>query len=104
MLAYLAVVMAAKYDFASPVIFIFFFFLDFLFSNVLDRKISCLYVSQVQRQALLSVHGLPEKAGAALLNRKSIICVWNIWQPSSPQKVLICDSEVCFNNVLWLHR
>ncbi|XP_042745029.1 cytoplasmic dynein 2 intermediate chain 1 isoform X1 [Lagopus leucura] len=65
-----------------------------------DRKISCLYVSQVQRQALLSVHGLPEKAGVALLNRKSIICVWSIWQPSSPQKVLICDSEVlccCFS-------
>ncbi|XP_054673035.1 cytoplasmic dynein 2 intermediate chain 1 isoform X2 [Grus americana] len=65
-----------------------------------DRKISCLYVSQVQRQTLLSVHGLPEKAGVVLLNRKSIICVWNIWQPSSPQKVLICDSEViccCFS-------
>nr|XP_009943483.1 PREDICTED: WD repeat-containing protein 60 [Opisthocomus hoazin] len=59
-----------------------------------DRKISCLYVSQVQRHTLLSVHGLPEKAGVGLLNRKSIICVWNIWQPSSPQKVLICDSEV----------
>ncbi|XP_030352017.1 WD repeat-containing protein 60 [Strigops habroptila] len=65
-----------------------------------DRKISCLYVSQVQRQTLLSVHGLPKKPGVALLNRKSIICVWNIWQPSSPQKVLICDSEVmccCFS-------
>ncbi|XP_010084997.1 PREDICTED: WD repeat-containing protein 60 [Pterocles gutturalis] len=65
-----------------------------------DRKISCLCVSQVQRQMLLSVHGVPEKAGIGLLNRKSIICVWNIWQPSSPQKVLICDSEViccCFS-------
>ncbi|XP_037241788.1 cytoplasmic dynein 2 intermediate chain 1 isoform X1 [Falco rusticolus] len=65
-----------------------------------DRKISCLYVSQVQRQILLSAHGLPEKAGVGLLNRKSLICVWNIWQPSSPQKVLICDSEVlccCFS-------
>ncbi|NXP54253.1 WDR60 protein, partial [Heliornis fulica] len=64
-----------------------------------DRKISCLYVSEVQRQTLLSVHGLPEKPDV-LLNRKSIICVWNIWQPSSPQKVLICDSEViccCFS-------
>ncbi|XP_067148029.1 cytoplasmic dynein 2 intermediate chain 1 isoform X4 [Apteryx mantelli] len=59
-----------------------------------DRKISCLYVSQVQRQMLLSAHGLPEKAGVTLLNRKSIICVWNIWQPSNPQKILICDSEV----------
>uniref|UniRef100_A0A8C3U0F1 Dynein 2 intermediate chain 1 n=1 Tax=Catharus ustulatus TaxID=91951 RepID=A0A8C3U0F1_CATUS len=64
------------------------------------RKIRCLYVSQVQRQTLLSVHGLPEKAGVDLLSRKSLICVWNIWQPSSPQKVLICDSEVmccCFS-------
>ncbi|XP_071417520.1 cytoplasmic dynein 2 intermediate chain 1 isoform X2 [Pithys albifrons albifrons] len=65
-----------------------------------DRKISCLHVSQVQRQTLLSVHGLPQKAGGDLLNRKSLICVWNIWQPSSPQKVLIADSEVmccCFS-------
>ncbi|XP_059328901.1 cytoplasmic dynein 2 intermediate chain 1 [Ammospiza nelsoni] len=64
------------------------------------RKISCLCVSQVQRQTMLSAHGLPEKAGVGLLSRKSLICVWNIWQPSSPQKVLICDSEVmccCFS-------
>ncbi|XP_058663961.1 cytoplasmic dynein 2 intermediate chain 1 isoform X1 [Ammospiza caudacuta] len=64
------------------------------------RKISCLYVSQVQRQTMLSAHGLPGKAGVGLLSRKSLICVWNIWQPSSPQKVLICDSEVmccCFS-------
>ncbi|XP_068790393.1 cytoplasmic dynein 2 intermediate chain 1 isoform X2 [Struthio camelus] len=59
-----------------------------------ERKISCLYVSQIQRQMLLSAHGLPENVGVTLLNRKSLICVWNIWQPSSPQKVLICDSEV----------
>ncbi|XP_019363708.1 PREDICTED: WD repeat-containing protein 60 isoform X3 [Gavialis gangeticus] len=65
-----------------------------------DRKVSCLHVSQVQRQALLSVHGLPKKPAAILLNRKYIICVWNVWQPSSPQKVLVCDSEViccCFS-------
>ncbi|XP_061324000.1 cytoplasmic dynein 2 intermediate chain 1 isoform X2 [Pezoporus flaviventris] len=65
-----------------------------------DRNISCLYVSQVRRQTLLSVHGLPKKPGVGLLKRKSIMCVWNIWQPSSPQKVLICDSEViccCFS-------
>nr|XP_054491968.1 cytoplasmic dynein 2 intermediate chain 1 [Agelaius phoeniceus] len=64
------------------------------------RKIPCLCVSQVQRQTLLSAHGLPEKAGVGLLSRKSLVCVWNIWQPSSPQKVLICDSEVmccCFS-------
>ncbi|XP_072781422.1 cytoplasmic dynein 2 intermediate chain 1 isoform X1 [Taeniopygia guttata] len=64
------------------------------------RKIPYLYVSQVQKQTLLSAHGLPEKADVDLLSRKSLICVWNIWQPSSPQKVLICDSEViccCFS-------
>uniref|UniRef100_A0A8C5NLC7 WD repeat domain 60 n=1 Tax=Junco hyemalis TaxID=40217 RepID=A0A8C5NLC7_JUNHY len=64
------------------------------------QKISCLYVSQVQRQTLLSAHGLPEKADVGLLSRKSLICVWNIWQPSSPQKVLTCGSEVmccCFS-------
>uniref|UniRef100_A0A8C8S2T1 WD repeat domain 60 n=1 Tax=Pelusios castaneus TaxID=367368 RepID=A0A8C8S2T1_9SAUR len=64
------------------------------------RKVSCLHVSQVQRQALLSVHGLPEKAGAIQLDRKYIVCVWNVWQPSSPQKVLVCEAEVsccCFS-------
>ncbi|XP_039380626.1 cytoplasmic dynein 2 intermediate chain 1 isoform X4 [Mauremys reevesii] len=64
------------------------------------RKVSCLHVSQVQRQALLSVHGLPEKPGANQLDRKYIVCVWNVWQPSSPQKVLVCEAEVsccCFS-------
>ncbi|XP_067398793.1 cytoplasmic dynein 2 intermediate chain 1 isoform X2 [Emydura macquarii macquarii] len=64
------------------------------------RKVSCLHVSQVQRQALLSVHGLPEKPGAMQLDRKYIVCVWNVWQPSSPQKVLVCEAEVsccCFS-------
>nr|XP_032662228.1 WD repeat-containing protein 60 isoform X4 [Chelonoidis abingdonii] len=64
------------------------------------RKVSCLHISQVQRQALLSVHGLPEKPGAIQLDRKYIVCVWNVWQPSSPQKVLVCEAEVsccCFS-------
>ncbi|XP_074841151.1 cytoplasmic dynein 2 intermediate chain 1 isoform X2 [Carettochelys insculpta] len=64
------------------------------------RKVSCLHISQVQRQALLSVHGLPEKPGAVQLDRKYIICVWNVWQPSSPQKVLVSEAEVsccCFS-------
>jgi len=86
----LVVAIAAKYGFLSAVSLFFIYCFSFLIFNGLDRKISCLYVSQVQRHTLLSVHGLPEKAGVGLLNRKSIICVWNIWQPSSPQKVLIC--------------
>nr|XP_006111967.1 WD repeat-containing protein 60 isoform X1 [Pelodiscus sinensis] len=64
------------------------------------RKVFCLHVSQVQRQALLSVHGLPEKPSVIQLDRKYIICVWNVWQPSSPQKVLVCEAEVtccCFS-------
>lgn len=98
----LVVAIAANYGFSSAMNLLFYLFLCFLdfFFNGLDRKISCLYVSQVQRQALLSVHGLPEKADVALLKRKSIICVWNVWQPSSPQKVLICDSEVCLKNIV----
>lgn len=85
-------------------VFFFIYCFAFLasFFHGLGRKISCLYVSQVQRQTLLSVHGLPEKADVGLLSRKSLICVWNIWQPSSPQKVLICDSEVSFNNIVYL--
>ncbi|XP_042332248.1 LOW QUALITY PROTEIN: cytoplasmic dynein 2 intermediate chain 1 [Sceloporus undulatus] len=64
------------------------------------RKISHLHISQAQRQALLSVHGLPEKSNDLLLDRKYIICVWNVWQPSSPQKLLFCESQVtccCFS-------
>nr|XP_060638550.1 cytoplasmic dynein 2 intermediate chain 1 isoform X1 [Anolis sagrei ordinatus] len=66
----------------------------------LGRKISHLHISQAQRQALLSVHGLPEKSSGLLLDRKYIICVWNVWQPSSPQKLLFCESQVtccCFS-------
>lgn len=99
------VAIAAEYAFSSAVNLLFhlllFFLGFFFFFNGLGRKIPCLYVSQVQRQTLLSVHGLPEKAGVGLLSRKSLICVWNIWQPSSPRKVLICDSEVCFNNTVY---
>ncbi|XP_070585526.1 cytoplasmic dynein 2 intermediate chain 1 isoform X4 [Erythrolamprus reginae] len=65
-----------------------------------DRRISCLHISQAQRQALLSVHGLPETSNDLSLDSKYIICVWNVWQPSSPQKLLLCESQVtscCFS-------
>lgn len=68
----------------------------------LDRKVSCLHISQAQRQALLSVHGLPEKPVDPLLDRKYIICVWNVWQPSNPQKILFCESQVYFNDTTLL--
>uniref|UniRef100_A0A8C5RCQ7 Dynein 2 intermediate chain 1 n=1 Tax=Laticauda laticaudata TaxID=8630 RepID=A0A8C5RCQ7_LATLA len=64
------------------------------------RRISCLHISQAQRQALLSVHGLPETSNDLSLDSKYIICVWNVWQPSSPQKLLLCESQVtccCFS-------
>ncbi|XP_066483668.1 cytoplasmic dynein 2 intermediate chain 1 [Tiliqua scincoides] len=64
------------------------------------RKVSCLHISQAQRQALLSVHGLPEKPSDLHLDRRYIISVWNVWQPSSPQKILFCESQVtccCFS-------
>ncbi|KAJ6659305.1 hypothetical protein lerEdw1_019176 [Lerista edwardsae] len=66
-----------------------------------ERKVSCLHISQAQRQALLSLHGLPEQSSDLQhLDRKYIICVWNVWQPSSPQKILFCESQVtccCFS-------
>ncbi|XP_051872002.1 cytoplasmic dynein 2 intermediate chain 1 isoform X2 [Pristis pectinata] len=69
------------------------------------REVLCLHFSQVQRQTLLSVHSLPKEPGMVQVASYYIICVWNIWEPSFPQKVLICESEVqccCFGpgNVL----
>ncbi|KFO37310.1 WD repeat-containing protein 60, partial [Fukomys damarensis] len=65
-----------------------------------NRKVSCLHASQVQRQTVVSVHDLPGKGFAQPLDHRYILCVWDIWQPSGPQKVLICESKVtccCFS-------
>ncbi|XP_008065338.1 WD repeat-containing protein 60 [Carlito syrichta] len=65
-----------------------------------NRKVSCLHASCIQRQTVVSVHGLPEKAFSLLLDSRHILCVWDIWQPLGPQKVLICESKVtccCFS-------
>nr|XP_055203552.1 cytoplasmic dynein 2 intermediate chain 1 isoform X8 [Gorilla gorilla gorilla] len=59
-----------------------------------NRKVSSLHASRVQRQMVVSVHDLPEKSFVPLLDRKYVLCVWDIWQPSGPQKVLICESQV----------
>ncbi|XP_059827865.1 cytoplasmic dynein 2 intermediate chain 1 isoform X1 [Hypanus sabinus] len=69
------------------------------------REVLSLYFSRVQRQTLLSVHSLPKESAMVQVANCCIICVWNIWEPSFPQKVLICESEVqscCFGpgNVL----
>ncbi|XP_037691636.1 cytoplasmic dynein 2 intermediate chain 1 isoform X2 [Choloepus didactylus] len=65
-----------------------------------NRKVSYLHASQVQRQTVVSVHGLPDKTFSNQLDGRYILCVWDIWQPSGPQKVLLCESEVtccCFS-------
>ncbi|XP_052040804.1 cytoplasmic dynein 2 intermediate chain 1 isoform X4 [Apodemus sylvaticus] len=65
-----------------------------------SRKVSCLHASRIQRQTVVSVHDLPEKPFAPSLDSRHLLCVWDIWQPSGPQKVLICESKVtccCFS-------
>ncbi|XP_028345289.1 cytoplasmic dynein 2 intermediate chain 1 isoform X3 [Physeter macrocephalus] len=65
-----------------------------------NRRVSYLHASQVQRRMVVSVHGRAGKAFAPLLDGRYVLCVWDIWQPSGPQKVLICESKVtccCFS-------
>uniref|UniRef100_A0A8C7IKF1 Dynein 2 intermediate chain 1 n=1 Tax=Oncorhynchus kisutch TaxID=8019 RepID=A0A8C7IKF1_ONCKI len=64
------------------------------------RQISLVQFSQVQRQTMLSVHNPSAKPSAVRLDSKTIICIWNIWEPSRPQKILVYESEVqccCFS-------
>ncbi|XP_067306379.1 cytoplasmic dynein 2 intermediate chain 1 isoform X2 [Pseudorasbora parva] len=64
------------------------------------RQVSLLQFSQVQRQTLLSVHPPSSKTSGVRLDSETIICVWNIWEPSRPQKILLYESEVrccCFS-------
>ncbi|XP_063308729.1 cytoplasmic dynein 2 intermediate chain 1 isoform X1 [Pelobates fuscus] len=64
-----------------------------------DRNVSRLHFSEAPRHLLLSVHGSCNHAESTLLKDKFVICVWNIWEPTSPQHVLICESKVeccCF--------
>ncbi|XP_047619115.1 cytoplasmic dynein 2 intermediate chain 1 isoform X1 [Phacochoerus africanus] len=64
------------------------------------RRVCCLHASQVHRRTVVSVHGLPGKAVSPLLDSRYVLCVWDIWQPSGPQKTLISESEVtccCFS-------
>ncbi|KAM6167118.1 LOW QUALITY PROTEIN: cytoplasmic dynein 2 intermediate chain 1-like, partial [Erethizon dorsatum] len=59
-----------------------------------DQKVSRLHASQVQRQMMVLVRDLPGKAFAQPLDRRYILCIWDIWQPSGPWKVLICEPKV----------
>ncbi|KAK0137770.1 WD repeat-containing protein 60 [Merluccius polli] len=64
------------------------------------RPCSLLLFSSVRRQTLLSVHGPLDRPGAVRLDSWTLICVWNIWEPSRPQKILVYESEVsccCFS-------
>ncbi|XP_036103429.1 WD repeat-containing protein 60 isoform X2 [Molossus molossus] len=57
------------------------------------RRVSCLHASQAQRETVVSVHGLPGKAAVPPLDSRCLLCVWDIRQPSGPQKVLVCESQ-----------
>ncbi|XP_045876253.1 cytoplasmic dynein 2 intermediate chain 1 isoform X1 [Meles meles] len=65
-----------------------------------NRTVLCLCASRGQRQMVVSVHGLPGAPFAPALDNRHVLCVWDIWQPSGPQKVLVCESKVtccCFS-------
>uniref|UniRef100_A0AAY4DF48 WD repeat domain 60 n=1 Tax=Denticeps clupeoides TaxID=299321 RepID=A0AAY4DF48_9TELE len=59
------------------------------------RQVSLLHFFQAQRQTLISVHAPVTKPSAVRLDSKTIICIWHIWEPSRPQKILLYESEVC---------
>ncbi|XP_041823466.1 cytoplasmic dynein 2 intermediate chain 1 isoform X2 [Melanotaenia boesemani] len=64
------------------------------------RQISLVHFSQVQRHTMMSVHMPTAKPSAVRLDSSTIICVWNIWEPSRPRKILVYESEVqccCFS-------
>ncbi|ELW69817.1 WD repeat-containing protein 60 [Tupaia chinensis] len=63
-------------------------------------RLSAFLRAACQRHMVVSVHDLPEKAFAPSLDGRYVLCVWDIWQPSGPQKVLISESKVtccCFS-------
>ncbi|XP_029314047.1 LOW QUALITY PROTEIN: WD repeat-containing protein 60 [Cottoperca gobio] len=67
---------------------------------LIGRRISLLHFSEVQRHTMMSVHSPTTKPSAVRLDSCTVICIWNIWEPSRPQKVLIYESEVqccCFS-------
>uniref|UniRef100_A0A8C9VJM6 Dynein 2 intermediate chain 1 n=1 Tax=Scleropages formosus TaxID=113540 RepID=A0A8C9VJM6_SCLFO len=64
------------------------------------REVALIVFSQVQRQTVLSVHRPLAGPSAVRLDSNTILCVWNIWEPSQPQKILVYESEVlccCFS-------
>ncbi|KAM4606086.1 cytoplasmic dynein 2 intermediate chain 1 [Polymixia lowei] len=64
------------------------------------RQVNLVHFSPVQRQTMMSVHGPNAKPGAVRLDSCTIICIWNIWEPSRPRTILVYESEVrccCFS-------
>ncbi|KAK5877740.1 hypothetical protein CesoFtcFv8_025218 [Champsocephalus esox] len=64
------------------------------------RRVSLLHFSPAQKHIVMSVHRPAGTPSAVRLDGCSVICIWNIWEPSSPQRVLIYESEVqccCFS-------
>ncbi|XP_022541084.2 cytoplasmic dynein 2 intermediate chain 1 isoform X2 [Astyanax mexicanus] len=62
------------------------------------RQVTLLHFSQVQTHTLLSVHA--SGSSEEQLESKTLICVWNVWEPSAPQRILIYEAEVrccCFS-------
>ncbi|XP_029001560.1 cytoplasmic dynein 2 intermediate chain 1 [Betta splendens] len=64
------------------------------------RNIHLVHFSQVQRHTMMSVHAPTTQPSAVHLDSCTIICIWNIWEPSRPQKILVYESEIqccCFS-------
>ncbi|KAM4543925.1 cytoplasmic dynein 2 intermediate chain 1 isoform 2-T2 [Fundulus diaphanus] len=67
---------------------------------LLGRQISLVHFSQAQKHTMLSVHTPTATASAVRLDSCTVVCVWNIWEPSRPQQILVYESEVqccCFS-------
>ncbi|KAL6491233.1 hypothetical protein MHYP_G00015780 [Metynnis hypsauchen] len=64
------------------------------------RQVTLLHFSQVQTHTLLSVHAPCSGSNGVVLDSKTLICVWNIWEPSAPQSILSYEAELrccCFS-------
>ncbi|KAM3842158.1 cytoplasmic dynein 2 intermediate chain 1-like [Diretmus argenteus] len=64
------------------------------------RQVSMMHFSPAQKQTMMSVHSPTAKPSGVHLDSCTIICIWNIWEPSRPQKILVYECEVqccCFS-------
>ncbi|XP_069552392.1 cytoplasmic dynein 2 intermediate chain 1 [Brachyistius frenatus] len=69
-------------------------------SFLYGRQVSLVHFSRVQRHTMMSVHMATTEPSAVRLDSCTMICIWNIWEPSRPQKILVYESEVqccCFS-------